>query len=55
LYEVSAAGLYDVNNGVEVAHDAATHQLRVARTVPFDEMRASDARGHYETLLRSRL
>jgi SAM-dependent methyltransferase len=55
LQEVSAAGLYDVNTSVEVEHDAATHQLRVLRAVSFDEMRALGARGHYETLLSSRL
>jgi SAM-dependent methyltransferase len=55
LQEVSAAGLYDVNITVEVEHDPATHQLRVLRPVSFDEMRAPDARGHFETLLRSRL
>jgi SAM-dependent methyltransferase len=55
LNEVSAAGLYDVNNGVEVEHDSATHQLRVLRGVSFDEMRAPNARGHFETLLRSRI
>jgi SAM-dependent methyltransferase len=55
LHEVSAAGLYDVKDGIEVEHDAATHQLRVVREVSFDEMGAPDARGHYETLLRSRI
>ena len=55
LDEVSASGLYDVNSSVEVEHDAATHQLRVVRAVSFDEARAVDARGHYETLLSSRL
>src|SRR5262245_15348952 len=55
LDEVSAAGLYDVKKCVEVEHDTATHQLRVLRAVSFDEMRAPDVRGHFETLLRSRL
>ena len=55
LQEVSAAGHYDVNTSVEVEHDPETHQLRVVRRVAFDEMRAPDARGHYETLLSSRL
>jgi SAM-dependent methyltransferase len=55
LQEVSATGLYDVKSGVEVEHDPATNQLRALRTVPFDEIRAPDVRGHYETVLRSRL
>ncbi|MFL6280976.1 MAG: class I SAM-dependent methyltransferase [Vicinamibacterales bacterium] len=55
LEDVSATALYDVNDCVEVEHDPATHQLRVLGRVPFDTVRAGDARGHYETLLRARL
>ena len=55
LEEVSATGLYDVNDCVEVEHDSETHQLRALGRVPFDTARAADARGHYETLIRARI
>jgi len=55
LEDVSATGLYDVNECVEVEHDPVTHQLGVLGRVPFETARAGDARGHYETLLRARL
>jgi SAM-dependent methyltransferase len=55
LEEVSATGLYDVNECVEVEHDPQTHQLRVLGRVPFDAARAPGARGHYETVIRSQI
>ena len=53
--DVAATGLFDSGECVEVDHDPATHQLRVLGRKAFDEVAASDAQGHYEVLLRSRI
>jgi hypothetical protein len=53
--EVAATGLFDAGECVEVDHDPATHQLRVLGRKAFDTVSASDAQGHYEVLLRSRI
>jgi SAM-dependent methyltransferase len=55
LEEVSATGLYEFNECVEVEHDPETNQLRVLGRVPFDAARAANRTGHFETLIRARI
>jgi SAM-dependent methyltransferase len=51
---IAETGLFDPGDCVEVDHDPITHQLKVLRTGPFEEARASRNDGHYEVLLHVR-
>jgi SAM-dependent methyltransferase len=55
LEEVSATGLYEVNDCVEVEHDPETNQLRVLGRVPFDTARSANMSGHFETQICARI
>ncbi len=55
LEEVSATGLYEVNECVEVEHDPETNQLRVLGRVPFDTARSANMSGHFETQICARI
>jgi SAM-dependent methyltransferase len=55
LAEVSATGRFDVNDCVQVDHDPQTHQLRVLGRVSWAAASDASARGHYETILYSRI
>ncbi len=52
---VTATGLFEAGECVEVDHDPETHQLRVLGRKRIADVSRSDARGHYEVLLRSRI
>jgi len=52
---IAATGCYEAAECVEVDHDPETHQLRVLGRHAFAATCASEARGHYEVLLRSKL
>jgi SAM-dependent methyltransferase len=52
---VADLGFFDVVGGcVEVDHDQATHQLKVARRMPFEEGRRLEPGRHVEMMLRVR-
>jgi len=50
----AATGVYEAN-AFEVDHDTETHQLRVLGRQSFAAVCDPGARGHYETLLRSKI
>lgn len=55
LEEVSATGLYEVDDCVQVEHDPETNQLRVLGRVPFDTARSANMSGHFETQICARI
>jgi SAM-dependent methyltransferase len=54
LEVVAETELFDATDCVEVDHDPVTHQLKVLRTVTFDEARAGRNDTHFELLLHVR-
>jgi len=51
---VEDTGTFDAPDCVEVEHDPSTHQLKVLRTVPFEQAARSAGHEHYEVLLQVR-
>jgi|RhiMetdeSRZDD1v2_1073273.scaffolds.fasta_scaffold38698_7 SAM-dependent methyltransferase len=54
LEVVADLGFFEASECVEVDHDPGTHQLKILRTMPFEEARGIGPGHHIETMLTAR-